>query len=256
MNDEPAMKQQPPQERYAVWDPLAEAPVYEVPIEELSDEVAQALGYPDWCLSIREDPEESWTKRIYPDSEATPAEKHLVSEFSNYTPTAMVVCDGTAWWAAGHKDDSSGGDRFFLGPRGSFAAFGDKLCAAGFHQFHEIVRLCELLNGFRDGSPFGGRVSAPNDNLIFLTEDYVRGNFGEFSLGDDWNPSFIFFSTDCGDSLLINCAGACAWWPEGSEDLEPFADDIEACIEKWIAFRWRARLRGGIPYPFSPYERD
>jgi hypothetical protein len=265
MRDEIAMKRESAKESYAVWIPeeILEAgypPVYEVPFAELSDDIADALGYPEWCRTVRADPEVGWAQRITIDPEASNAERSVASEFRKYIPVALTVCDGTALWTVGHKDEPRGPDRFYLGARANFTNVERKLCAAGFRQCRELVRLFELLSGFReDYPPSGGHFNAPDDAYSWLTEDYIDGNFGDFSLGEEWNPCVKFFTSRGGDSLLVNRASACGWWPAGSDTpIETYANDLDTCLEKWIAYRWKARnwpkkRPREMLWPFDPY---
>ena len=258
------MTQEHLRDHYAVWISeeilgVGSPPVYEVPLQELTDEVAKVLGYPDWCIDVCKAPETAWMERIHLDDEAPDARQQFLAEFSKYAPVALAACDGNAWWVAGYHDDPGGADQFLLGPRGDVTRIGDTLRAAGFRQWHEIARFVAYLNGFReDYPPSGGLTKSPDDAPWILTEEYVQGSFGEFSLGNAWDPCLAFFTSRGGDALLINHVGACAWWPAGSKSLhEPFADDLNSCVEQWIAFRWTARCRArpdnACLYPFGPF---
>ncbi|HEY3964034.1 MAG TPA: hypothetical protein VGM05_05710 [Planctomycetaceae bacterium] len=115
------MKRESAKESYAVWIPeeILEAgypPVYEVPFAELSDDVADALGYPEWCRTVRADPEVGWAQGITIDPEASNAERSVASEFRKYIPVALTVCDGTALWTVGHKDEPRGRTASIWGP--------------------------------------------------------------------------------------------------------------------------------------------
>lgn len=233
------------------FEELGYPPNYEIPLARLTDDLLIAADAPSWCHKALKDPEQAWRERIAVAADEIDPVRHFASEFRQYEPVSLVFSRGNAWWRATHPEMD---DWILLGPRGSTDESTPGISASEANRFADTLCLSTYLRGYReDIPPSGGMIEEPGDNVLLRSQELVQ-DFGDFALGEAWDPLMRLFTARNGDLLIVNLQGQCGWWEAGSESgIVLFAESLTECVEKWLAFRSRAR-RGPEPgWPFDAY---